>query len=104
MERKIILDAKYYVQTLVARPEEGSKEHIHREHISQIMSYVLNQEDGSLPYTLRANGILVYPKVQSSIFDTYRYRNTDHYIRVCTVDLNEEWKEIDKRLMEIIEF
>lgn len=104
MERKIILDAKYYVQTLVARPEEGSKEHIRREHISQIMSYVLNQEDGSLPYTLRANGILVYPKVQSSIFDTYRYRNTDHYIRVCTVDLNEDWKKIDKRLREIIKF
>ncbi len=103
-KRKIILDAKYYVQTLVSRPEEGSKEHIRREHISQIMSYVLNQEDDSLPYTLSTNGILVYPKVQKPIFDTYRYRNTDHYIRVCTIDLNKDWKEIDKKLREIIEF
>ena len=103
-KRKIILDAKYYFQTLVARPEEGSKENIRREHLSQIISYVLNQEDEKTPYTFNTNGILVYPKVQSPLFDTYRYRDSQHFIRVCTVDLNEDWQKIDKRLKEIIQF
>lgn len=102
--RKIILDAKYYVETLVKRFEEGSKETIRREHISQVMSYVLNQEDSTLPYTYETNGILVYPQTKAPLCDTYRYRNTHHHLRVCTVNLDEDWQEIDKRLREIIRF
>lgn len=52
----------------------------------------------------QAKGMTGYPKVQEALEDTYRYRDTDHYIRVCTVDLSEDWQSIDKRLKEIIKF
>lgn len=100
--RRIIIDAKYYVDTLVNRFNDINK--IRREHISQIMSYVLNQENTNIPYTAATNGILVYPQTDEPIFETYRYSNSSHYFRACTVDLNMNWQEIDKRLREIIDF
>lgn len=39
-KKKIILDAKYYKETLVSRYGEGGK--IRREHLSQILTYVMN--------------------------------------------------------------
>ena len=58
---KFILDAKFYREALVSK--FGGREKVRREHLSQILSYVMNQEDRSKPHTLNACGALVYPTV-----------------------------------------
>jgi 5-methylcytosine-specific restriction enzyme subunit McrC len=103
-KRKIILDAKYYFKTFVSRFDEPDGERIRRDHISQVLSYVLNQEDNGKPETWNANGILVYPKVDREVFETYRYRNTHHKLRICTIDLGQDWTNIESNLKRLIVF
>lgn len=98
---KKILDAKYYKETLVAK--YGAQEKVRREHLSQIISYVLNQEDSSNPHTFDTNGTLVYPTVDEDFDFSYRYKDTNHIIRVTTINLGQDWEKIEERIMEIVE-
>ena len=100
-KKKIILDAKYYKETLVSRYGDSGK--IRREHISQILSYVMNQENED-SFTQETKGILVYPTVDLELDVSYQYKNTQHIIQICTVNLNQDWQMIEKRLKEIINF
>ena len=99
-KKKIILDAKYYKETLVSRYGEGGK--IRREHISQILTYVMNQENDAIPHTKETKGILVYPTIDTELDVSYVYKDTSHVIRVSTVNLNQDWQMIELRLKEII--
>lgn len=99
--RKTILDAKYYGQMLVSRFGNHSK--IRREHLSQILSYVVSQENVDEPHTMHTDGILVYPTVTEDYDIVYRYRNTNHIIRVSTINLNQDWQLIEARLKDIVE-
>lgn len=98
-KKKIILDAKYYKETLVSRYGKAGK--IRREHISQILSYVMNQENED-EFTKETKGILVYPTVDMEIDASYKYKDTKHVIQICTVNLNQDWQLIEKRLKEIV--
>lgn len=99
-KKKVILDAKYYKDTLVSRYSGQGK--IHRDHLSQIISYVMNQESDTQPHTKDTKGILVYPTVDTELDVSYVYKDTNHVIRVSTVNLNQEWMLIEQRLKEII--
>ena len=100
--RRIILDAKYYQEMFSSRFEGGTKK-LRREHISQIQSYIDNQEDPDVPYTLRTNGIMVYPMANVQFTEAnYQYRN--HRLRFCALDLAQDWRKIDQRLRKIINF
>lgn len=99
-KKKIILDAKYYKDMLVSR--YGEKGKIRRDHMSQILTYVMNQENDSQPHTKDTKGILVYPTVDTELDVSYIYKNTNHLIRVSTVNLNQDWRLIEQRLKEII--
>ena len=99
-KKKIILDAKYYKDTLASR--YGGSGKIRREHLSQILTYIMNQENDIAPHTKDAKGILVYPTIDSELDVSYVYKNTNHVIRVSTVNLNQDWQMIEKRLKEII--
>lgn len=99
-KKKIILDAKYYKETLVSR--YGEKGKIRRDHLSQILTYVMNQENESQPHTKGTTGILVYPTVDTELDVSYLYKNTNHVIRVSTVNLNQNWRMIEQRLKDII--
>lgn len=94
-KKKIILDAKYYKDTLVSRYGENDK--IRRDHLSQIITYVMNQEKNSQPHTKDTRGILVYPTVDTELDVSYIYKNTNHVICVSTVNLNQDWRLIEKR-------
>lgn len=98
-KKKIILDAKYYKDTLVSR--YGEKGKIRRDHLSQILTYVMNQENDSQPHTKETQGILVYPTVDTELDVSYVYKNTSHVIRVSTVNLNQDWRLIEQRLKEL---
>ena len=99
--KRIILDAKYYKEMLSARFETVKK--LRRDHISQITSYVSNQEDKNIPYTLSTKGIMVYPKTGIQE-ETFNFIQSAHQYRFCTVDLAQDWHLIHHRLREIIEF
>lgn len=99
-KKKIILDAKYYKDTLVSKYGKGGK--IRREHLSQILTYVMNQESDATTYTKETKGILVYPTVDTELDVSYVYKNTRHIIRVCTINLNQDWQQIEQRLKTII--
>lgn len=99
-KKKIILDAKYYKDTLVSRYSEKGK--IRRNHLSQILSYLMNQENETQPHTKAAKGILVYPTVDTDLDVSYVYKDTSHVIRVSTVNLNQDWRLIEQRLKMII--
>lgn len=98
--RKTILDAKYYHETLTSK--FGNKGKIRRDHLSQIITYIMNQEDDDAPHTKDTDGILIYPTIDKDIDVSYTYKNTNHTIRVCTVNLNQDWQLIEKRLKGII--
>ena len=100
--KRIILDAKYYEEMFdVSR--FNKKKTLRSEHIRQIESYIKNQEDPSVPYTLLTKGIMVYPKTDVEV--TYKdYLSGEHLLRFCTVDLAQDWRQIDQRLRQIIQF
>lgn len=100
IKKKIILDAKYYKETLVSK--YGEKGKIRRDHLSQILTYVMNQENETKPHTKETQGILVYPTVDTELDVSYMYKDTKHIIRVSTINLNQNWRLIEKRLKDII--
>lgn len=80
----------------------GGREKVRREHLSQILSYVMNQEDRSKPHTLNACGTLVYPTVDEDFDFSYRYKEGGHRIFVRTVNLRQPWRKIEERVKEIV--
>ena len=99
-QEKLILDAKFYREALVSK--FGGREKVRRDHLSQILSYVMNQEDRSKPHTMNACGALVYPTVDEDFDFSYRYKETGHRIFVRTVNLGQPWRKIEERVKEIV--
>lgn len=93
---KIIIDAKYYKETM---KKNYGKEKIQSTNLYQLFSYLLNQEDGS-EKTTTAKGILLYPTIEKEYNLDYTFKN--HQIQIKTLNLNADWREIEKRLKEII--
>lgn len=99
-QEKLILDAKFYREALVSKFD--GREKVRRDHLSQILSYVMNQEDRSKPHTMNACGALVYPTVDEDFDFSYRYKETGHRIFVRTVNLGQPWRKIEERVKEIV--
>lgn len=96
-DRKIIIDAKYYQKTLKGN---FGQDKVNSEHLYQIYSYLMNQREENDPTSLDAIGILLYP-VSDQNYDI-DFCHEDHNIFIRTVNLNEHWSEIEKRLLSIV--
>lgn len=96
--RKIIIDTKFYKEAFKARYSQ-SKDKINSNHLYQLFSYLINQES-DLEITKTCEGILLYPVVGSDFRFSYTYEN--HSIRVLSINLDQEWFNIKKDLLEII--
>lgn len=94
---KIIIDAKFYRETLA---KNYDTEKVKSGNLYQIFSYLLNQEDSDKPLSLSAKGILLYPTTQKELDLVYRFGN--HPIEIRTVNLDQDWKGIERRLLEIV--
>jgi 5-methylcytosine-specific restriction enzyme subunit McrC len=90
--RKLIIDAKYYKETL---QKYYNSEKIHSQNLYQIFAYLKNQEDEL------AEGVLIYPTVQKSL--SLAYTHEGHTIRIETLNLNQDWRRIKGDLLRIIE-
>ncbi len=94
--RKIIIDAKYYKETMTVNYD---KEKIHSSHLYQLNSYLLHQQTSNSK-TKNATGILLYPTIEEEFDLHYTYQNHNIYIK--TINLNTHWSNISKRLREIV--
>ena len=44
---------------------------------------------------------VLYPRVDKGLDNIYKFQN--HYLKICTIDLNMEWNQIHNRLIELLE-
>ncbi|RPI19826.1 MAG: 5-methylcytosine-specific restriction endonuclease system specificity protein McrC [Ignavibacteriae bacterium] len=94
--RKIIIDTKYYKETLT---EHYNKERIHSTNLYQIFAYLKNVEaKGGV--NKNCDGMLLYPTVSREL-DEYTVIQ-GHKIMFKTVNLLNDWKTIEKRLLSLI--
>lgn len=92
-ERKVIVDTKYYKQTL---NRFYDAETVHAANLYQIMAYV---RTASRSFPLTVEGMLLYPTVDRRLRLSYDIEGFK--IRVCTVSLGGEWQEIRDELLEL---
>ncbi len=92
--KKLVIDAKYYKDTLKARYK---KKRINSENLYQIFAYVKNLDTENQGYI---SGLLLYAKSDDDVDKTYIIdKNT---ISVKTLDLDQDFKYICQELDNII--
>jgi 5-methylcytosine-specific restriction enzyme subunit McrC len=92
----IIIDAKYYRLALTSHFD---REKIISDNLYQIFSYLMNQRTSD-PKSWQTRGILLYPTTTRELDLEFRYGS--HPIEVKTVNLNDNWSLIEKRLKAIV--
>ena len=96
-ERTLIIDTKYYSRTMQTQFEKKS---IHSNNLYQIHTYVTEHDtkhDGNV------DGMLLYAKTQETITpDGQMSMASGSTIYFRTLDLNQEFAEISKRLNNLI--
>lgn len=103
-DRILVLDAKFYRDAFSGR---FGKEGIRSGHLYQLLTYLGNlaaedwQERGRHGRPPRAvDGVLVYPVVHER-FDL-RYVFPGHRVRVCSVDLGQEWPGVREEVRGLV--
>ena len=71
----------------------------HSTNMYQMFSYLKNAETKGEVYK-NSTGILLYPQVDKSLDNIYKLE--DHKLKICTVNLNDDWQNIHNRLLEIV--
>ena len=96
-ERTIILDTKFYKNPLDRR-WGGSR--AHAGNLYQIFSYVTNWNAEAEVGEPKPEGWLLYAAVDGG-FD-YRFELMGRSVRVCSVDLGQEWRGIEEELKGLV--
>ncbi|MCP5056629.1 MAG: 5-methylcytosine-specific restriction endonuclease system specificity protein McrC [bacterium] len=94
--RTLIIEAKYYQQALASYFDSKK---IRSGHLYQLFSYLKNMEARGGP-DATAEGMILYPTVDEDL--ALEYQIQGHRIRVCTLDLSQEWPGIEEKLMELV--
>lgn len=91
---KVVIDTKYYKQAL---KENFNSKKFNSNNLYQIFSYLSNliEEENK-----KMTGILLYPQVEEPIDFSGKINGFE--IKVKTLNLNQNWEKIEKRLQEII--
>jgi 5-methylcytosine-specific restriction enzyme subunit McrC len=92
----LVIDTKYYREALRSR---YGKDRLRSEHLYQLFSYLRNISMApGAPGTVE--GLLLYPAVESEL--ELEYAMHGHRVRVATVNLDREWREIRRQLLSRI--
>lgn len=91
-EKVLILDAKYYGQTLQRQFDKAT---LHSANLYQIYTYVKNQDSS---HSGNVAGMLVYAKTQESITPDCLFNMGGSQIGACTLDLNQDFRHITAQL------
>jgi 5-methylcytosine-specific restriction enzyme subunit McrC len=95
-DRRIVMDAKYYVETLQTHHGKAS---LRSGHLYQLFAYLKN-----LPPPRKSNlptdGMLIYPLVDRPL--DLHYTMHGHRIRIYTLNLNQHWRSIKQDLLRLL--
>lgn len=97
-ERTIIVDTKFYSSPLDMR---FGTERVKSGHLYQIFSYVTNWAAAATSHDPEPEGWLLYAAVDG-IFD-FRYGLSGRQVRACSIDLSQNWKEIQTNLRQLVD-
>jgi 5-methylcytosine-specific restriction enzyme subunit McrC len=96
-DRKIILDCKYYRETL-QRNRKGNPG-LHSGHLYQLFAYLKNKEvDAGWQ---NCEGMLLYPVVDQSL--RLKFDIQGHSIQVNTINLNQDWQKIERDMLRMLD-
>lgn len=95
--KTLIIDAKYYTRTLT----NYYSERIHSNNLYQLFAYLKNMESRGGP-DAQSEGMLLYPAIDRDLRLNYRIQG--HNVRICTVNLAADWKDIKDELHDHIRF
>lgn len=96
-DRRIIIDTKYYKETL---QEHHGKQSIHSRDLYPIFSYLKNSEACGSEYS-NAEGILFYPAVGEKL--AFKTNIEGHPVQTVTVNLDQPWQNISADLLGILQ-
>lgn len=105
-DRVIIIDTKFYKeQNILSKNQsnyknETNSKKFNANNLYQITSYITNmkKEEGK---NVNLEGILIYAQNSNDIILDEKYKWMDHKVTIKTVNLNQEWKNIEKDLLEV---
>jgi 5-methylcytosine-specific restriction enzyme subunit McrC len=98
LEATIVIDAKFYRETLVTR--YGGRPRIRSGHLYQLQSYLTNMER-SVGNDASAEGILLYPSPAGQEL-RIELQLARHRVRVWSIDLSREWRYVHDQLLKLI--
>lgn len=93
-----IIDAKYYQSIFVGGYMNDYDERVRTAHINQIRGYLLDSK-----YEGFKVGALIYPLVTSDLARGCLFPLRDAPVIVKTINLNRDWIDIEKDLLDFIE-
>jgi 5-methylcytosine-specific restriction enzyme subunit McrC len=94
--KTIIIDAKYYEQTLSVYHQT---EKVQSENLYQIFAYVKNASAGR-EYDKNIEGMLLYPRVGEDL--NLQYLLGGNKVSIKTIDLNQNWRNIHNDLLSLV--
>ena len=97
-ERRIIMDTKYYKETL-AHGRSANVGKLHSANLYQLLAYLRNRQ-ATLPNGAKHDGILLYPQVGRPLRADIQLEG--FRIQARTVDLNQDWRCIHQEMLETI--
>lgn len=96
-ERIIIIDTKFYSETL-SRREDFESVSFKSPNLYQVFAYMQHIPN---PENKKIGGMLLYPDVGDSIHAAYSWQ--DQLLTFKTVDLNQEWRKIEDELFNLVD-
>ena len=95
----LIIDAKYYKRTMQTNHDVQT---LHSGNLYQIFTYVKNKEAQLSGTGYNVSGMLLYAKTDEELVPDNIYQMSGNQISVKTLDLNQEFSEIEKQLKQIV--
>lgn len=96
-KKQLILDAKYYQETLVRGYRDDTIARFRRNHIDQIRGYVLDSK-----YAGKKLGALVYPTVKDEFPKPKMAPMQGSLVLFKTLNLNRDWRDIEQDLLAFV--
>ena len=97
--RILIIDAKFYEKTMQSHYGVYKA---HSAHLYQIFAYVKNKEASLKDHSKTVSGMLLYAATEEEKQPDGCYQMSGNQISVKTLDLNQDFKEIQKDLNSIV--
>lgn len=97
----LIIDAKYYRRTMQTNYQGAQT--LHSGNLYQIFTYVKNKKAQLSGTGYKVSGMLLYAKTDEELVPDNIYQMSGNQISVKTLDLNQEFSEIEKQLKKIVE-